>query len=107
MTGPSWRRQSVWGLSTHYSQTVLEDSPEDVGCAWLFALVIGSPMIALAPRAPRSSGTRFDIQVYVEHRRFELLTSSMRTKRATNCANAPMAPSLPLAQWPTARRVSG
>ena len=25
----------------------------------------------------------------VEHRRFELLTSSMRTKRATNCANAP------------------
>ena len=27
----------------------------------------------------------------VEHRRFELLTSSMRTKRATNCANAPTA----------------
>jgi hypothetical protein len=29
--------------------------------------------------------------VVVEHRRFELLTSSMRTKRATNCANAPTA----------------
>ncbi len=28
----------------------------------------------------------------VEHRRFELLTSSMRTKRATNCANAPHDP---------------
>ena len=28
----------------------------------------------------------------VEHRRFELLTSSMRTKRATNCANAPHGP---------------
>ena len=27
--------------------------------------------------------------LWVEHRRFELLTSSMRTKRATNCANAP------------------
>ncbi len=31
----------------------------------------------------------------VEHRRFELLTSSMRTKRATNCANAPDPARLP------------
>ena len=32
----------------------------------------------------------FEQQSYlVEHRRFELLTSTLRTLRATNCANAP------------------
>ena len=29
------------------------------------------------------------ILTMVEHRRFELLTSTMRMSRATNCANAP------------------
>ena len=35
------------------------------------------------PSSPSGDGSR------VEHRGFEPLTSSMRTKRATNCANAP------------------
>ena len=30
-----------------------------------------------------------DQKFLVEHRRFELLTSTMRMSRATNCANAP------------------
>lgn len=49
--------------------------------------VAGEGSVAL-PKAVTSSQC-FDKDTLVEHRRFELLTSSMRTKRATNCANAP------------------
>ena len=46
----------------------------------------------------------FDKRTVVEHRRFELLTSSMRTKRATNCANAPGRSRVSGSHWPAARR---
>lgn len=45
-----------------------------------------------APLSPKRKRSRHDSGTFnsrVEHRRFELLTSSMPWKRATNCANAP------------------
>lgn len=45
------------------------------------------PAVLCLPSIPRVRS--LNKQPLVEHRRFELLTSSMRTKRATNCANAP------------------
>ena len=56
---------------------------------WSIGDSVAALVLAAAPaQACRSSPNRLS----VEHRRFELLTSSMPWKRATNCANAPLLP---------------
>ena len=61
---------------------------------------MNSPLVTLfgrefvQNRQEKSLKTDVFRQIVVEHRRFELLTSTMRMSRATNCANAPSAYSL-------------
>lgn len=50
---------------------------------------LAEPFAALAPEPASADAGCSSTSSWVELRRFELLTSSMRTKRATNCAIAP------------------
>jgi site-specific DNA recombinase len=51
----------------------------------------GTPAESKEPRPRFSLGRGSDEVLLVDPRRFELLTSSMRTRRATNCAKGPFA----------------